>query len=269
VRKSSGIARIERKHCGKALVRIGRDHFCFPKRGTDFRWALLGFPAPPLSGWGPGSLHDAITAGIDGQRNGGFALHLPSTLGCPLWGANVNGNVIGVNTAIFSPSGGSVGIGFDVPADTAKMVVAQLKEKGHVTRGWLGVQIQPVTTEIADSLGLKKAEGAIVDEPQSGSPAAKAGIQSGDVITAVNGTEVKDARDLASTIGTMAPDTSIKLDVVRNGEPRSIMATLAQLPNEQQTKADNDSAQPTSGVPHLGLTVAPARDVSGAVTRAL
>jgi len=87
VRKSSGIARIERKHCGKALVRIGRDHFCFPKPGTAFRWALLGFPAPPLSGWGPGSLHDAITAGIDGQRNGGFALHLPSTLGGPLWGA--------------------------------------------------------------------------------------------------------------------------------------------------------------------------------------
>jgi len=144
------------------------------------------------------------------------------------------------------------------------MVVAQLKEKGHVTRGWLGVQIQPVTADIADSLGLKKAAGAMVDEPQSGSPAAKAGIESGDVITAVNGAPVKDAREFARTIGMMTPDTSIKLDVVRNGEPRSITATLAQLPNQQQAKAADDSAQPTSDVPHLGLTVAPAKDVSGA-----
>ncbi len=177
---------------------------------------------------------------------------------------DVSGNVIGVNTAIFSPSGGSVGIGFDIPADTAKLVVAQLKDKGHVTRGWLGVQIQPVTSDIADSLGLKKAAGAMVDEPQSGSPAAKAGIKSGDVITAVNGVQVKDARELARTIGMMAPDSSVKLDIVRNGEPRTITATLAEVPNEQQAKADSDSAQPTSGVPHLGLQVAPAREVSGA-----
>jgi serine protease Do len=161
---------------------------------------------------------------------------------------DVNGNVIGVNTAIFSPSGGSVGIGFDIPADTAKMVVAQLKEKGHVTRGWLGVQIQPVTADIAESLGLKKAQGAIVDEPQSGSPAAKAGIQAGDVITAVNGTQVKDARDLARTVGTMAPDTSVKLDIVRNGEPRSITVPLAQIPNEQQASADKTAHdQPAAG----------------------
>ena len=176
---------------------------------------------------------------------------------------DVDGNVIGVNTAIFSPSGGSVGIAFAIPADTAKIVVAQLKENGHVTRGWLGVQIQPVTADIANSLGLKNAAGAIVDEPQSGSPAAQAGIKSGDVITAVNGVQVKDARELARTIGMMAPDTSVKLDIVRNGEPRSVTATLAQVPNEQQAKAD-DSAQRTSGVPHLGLQLAPARDVSGA-----
>ena len=104
---------------------------------------------------------------------------------------NVNGNVIGVNTAIYSPSGGSVGIGFDIPAQTAKTVVAQLKEHGSVTRGWLGVQIQPVTAGIADSLGLQKAAGAIVDTAQPGSPAAKAGLQAGDVITAVNGAPVQ------------------------------------------------------------------------------
>ena len=90
---------------------------------------------------------------------------------------NEEGEVIGVNTAIYSPSGGSVGIGFDIPADTAKMVVAQLEKSGHVTRGWLGVQIQPVTAGIADGLGMKKAVGALVDEPQAGSPAAKAGIE--------------------------------------------------------------------------------------------
>lgn len=178
---------------------------------------------------------------------------------------DVDGNVIGVNTAIYSPSGGSVGIGFDIPADTAKMVVAELKKDGHVTRGWLGVQIQPVSAGIADSLGLKKAEGAMVDEPQSGSPAAEAGIKSGDVITAVNGAPVKNARDLARTIGTMAPNTAVKLDIVRQGEQKTVSVTLAQMPNSGQV-ASNDAgrnAEP-SGVPHLGLQVAPAKDVSGA-----
>src|SRR5262249_58618212 len=100
--------------------------------------------------------------------------------------------------------------------------------------------------------------GGRVAEPQSGSPAAKAGLESGDIITAVNGMQVKDARDLARTIGMIAPDSSIKLEIVRNGEPRSITATLAQVPNEQQASAGSDSAKPTSGVPHLGLQVAPA-----------
>ncbi len=178
---------------------------------------------------------------------------------------DVDGNVIGVNTAIYSPSGGSVGIGFDIPADTAKMVVAQLEKTGHVTRGWLGVQIQPVTADIADSLGLKKAEGAMVDQPQSDSPAAKAGIESGDVITAVNGAPVKDARDLARTIGTMAPDSSVKLDIIRQGEQKTVSLTLAQMPNDQKVAdAANAGAQPTGGVPHLGLQVAPASEVSGA-----
>jgi serine protease Do len=143
--------------------------------------------------------------------------------------------------------------------------VAELQKDGHVTRGWLGVQIQPVTTGIADSLGLKKAEGAMVDQPQSGSPAAKAGIQSGDVITAVNGTQVKDARDLARTIGMMAPDATVKLDIIRQGKPQTVSVALAQMPNNDQV-ASNDSGQNAepSGVPHLGLQVAPAKDVSGA-----
>ncbi len=131
---------------------------------------------------------------------------------------NVDGNVIGINTAIFSPSGGSVGIGFDIPAQTAKLVVAQLKEHGYVNRGWLGVQIQPVTAGIADSLGLKKPEGALVDQPQPSSPAAQAGIEAGDVVTAVNDKPIKGSRELAQTIGMMAPGTKIKLTLVHKGE---------------------------------------------------
>ena len=245
----------------------------------NFPFVKFADHAPQVGDWvvavgNPFGLGGTVTAGIVSARGrdigaGPYDDYLQ--IDAPINKGNsggpafdVNGNVIGVNTAIFSPSGGSVGIGFDIPADTAKMVVAQLKEKGHVARGWLGVQIQPVTAGIADSLGLKKVAGAIVAEPQSGSPAAKAGLESGDIITAVNGMQVKDARDLARTIGMMAPDSSIKLEIVRNGEPRSITATLAQVPNEQQASAGSDSAKPTSGVPHLGLQVAPAGEVSGA-----
>ena len=176
---------------------------------------------------------------------------------------NMNGDVIGVNTAIYSPSGGSVGIGFDIPADTAKTVVAQLKEHGYVNRAWLGVQIQPVTADIADSLGLKTVEGAIVDQPQPGSPAAKAGIATGDVITAINGTPVKDARYLARKIGMMAPNTTIKLTLLQNGGLKTIDLTLGKMPNEQQAKADTGSETSSNGLPHLGLTLAPANDVAG------
>src|SRR4030095_8835995 len=99
--------------------------------------------------------------------------------------------------AIYSPSGGSVGIAFSIPAATVKSVIAQLKDKGAVNRGWIGVQIQPVTQDIADSMGLKQAEGALVAEPQKDGPAAKAGVTSGDIITEVNGQALKDARDMA------------------------------------------------------------------------
>jgi serine protease Do len=177
---------------------------------------------------------------------------------------DTNGDVIGVNTAIFSPSGGSVGIGFDIPSDTVKEVVAQLKEHGHVVRGWIGVQVQPVTAAIADSLGMKAAQGALVDEPQPGSPAAKAGIEAGDVITAVNGKAVKDSRDLARTISMMAPGSDVKLTVLHNGSDRTVTLALGSLPNQRQAKADTESAEPASGVPHLGLRLAPANDVAGA-----
>ncbi len=142
---------------------------------------------------------------------------------------DVDGNVIGVNTAIFSPSGGSVGIAFAIPAETVKNVVAQLRDKGSVTRGWIGVQIQSVTPDIADSMGLKQATGALVSEPQTDSPAAKAGIQSGDVITSVDDAPIHDARELARKIGTMAPGTSVKLALIHQGRGKDRHADARHL----------------------------------------
>jgi len=182
---------------------------------------------------------------------------------------NTEGEVMGVNTAIYSPSGGSVGIAFAIPASTVKNVIAQLKDKGSVSRGWIGVQIQPVTADIAESLGLKKAEGALVAEPQANGPAAKAGIESGDVITAVNGETVKDARELARTIGALPPGTAVKLNVIHKGQDKVVSLNLGQLPNSLEAKADTengDKGGATRGtdVPKLGLTLAPANTVAGA-----
>jgi serine protease Do len=179
---------------------------------------------------------------------------------------DVDGNVIGVNTAIYSPSGGSVGIAFAIPADTVKTVVSQLKDKGAVTRGWIGVQIQPVNADIADSLGLKSAEGALVAEPQPDGPAVKAGIASGDVITAVNGQPIKDARELAKRISGMAPGASVKLGIISKGAEKTVNVTLGELPREQrQAKADSvDRDNSGTDVPRLGLALAPADKVAGA-----
>ena len=185
---------------------------------------------------------------------------------------DVDGNVIGVNTAIFSPSGGNVGIAFAIPAETVKTVVAQLKDHGSVTRGWIGVQIQPVTTEIAESLGLKEATGALVAEPQSDGPAAKAGIEAGDVITALNGDRVKDARDLAKKVSAQIPGETVKLGISRRGEEKTLTLTLGTLPNERQARNDRRggrdggrSERPDGvGVPQLGLSLAPAGSVGGA-----
>jgi serine protease Do len=143
-----------------------------------------------------------------------------------------------------------------------------LRDKGTVTRGWIGVQIQAVTPDIADSLGLKQATGALVSEPQKDSPAAKAGIQSGDVITSLNDAAVHDPRELARKIGTMTPGTTVTLGVVHGGENKTVSLTLGTLPNDKQASNEQNQRDqrevPDSDMPNLGLTLAPAGKVSGA-----
>jgi serine protease Do len=252
---------------------------------SNFPFAKLSEGKPRIGDWvlavgNPFGLGGTVTAGIvsasgrdigNGPYDDFIQIDAPvnkGNSGGPAF--NTEGEVMGVNTAIYSPSGGSVGIAFSIPATTVKNVVAQLKDKGSVSRGWIGVQIQPVTSEIADSLGLKKAEGALVAEPQANGPAAKAGIESGDVITAVNGEPVKDARELARTIGGLSPGSSVKLNVLHKGQDKVVNLTLGQLPNSVEAKADTGkgdqgSATPRgTDVPKLGLTVAPANSVAGA-----
>jgi len=247
--------------------------------GKDFPYVRLAEQAPRVGDWvlavgNPFGLGGTVTAGIVSARGRDIGagpyddfiqIDAPvnkGNSGGPAF--DVDGDVIGVNTAIFSPSGGSVGIAFAIPADTVKSVVAQLREKGSVTRGWIGVQIQPVTADIAESLGLKKASGALVAEPQPNSPAAKAGIESGDVITSVDGNSVGNARELARKIGTMAPGTSVKLGLVHQGQEKTVTLTLGTLPTEHQAmNQPNQREVPDSDVPKLGLTLAPASKVSG------
>jgi serine protease Do len=176
----------------------------------------------------------------------------------------MSGRVIGVNTAIYSPSGGSVGIAFDIPATTVKPVIAQLKERGFVERGWIGVQVQPVTKEIADSLGMKETEGALVSGTQPDGPAAKAGLKVGDVIASLNGAKVKDSRDLARQVAGIAPDTPVQIGLLRNGKQETAQVTIAQLKDQPAQKRETP---PQSGgnpqTSRLGIAVAPAARVMG------
>jgi serine protease Do len=143
---------------------------------------------------------------------------------------NQKGEVIGVNTAIYSPSGGNVGIAFAVPAATVEQVVAALKKDGKVSRGFIGVQIQPVTTEVAEAIGLKEAHGALVAAAEKDGPAAKAGIKRGDTIVAVNGEQVKDARDLSRKIAKFAPGAKTTITVFRDGKERQLSFEVGTQP---------------------------------------
>jgi serine protease Do len=171
---------------------------------------------------------------------------------------NTDGDVVGVNTAIFSPSGGSVGIGFAIAGDVVEKVVDQLKSGGVVERGWLGVEIQPVTQDIADSLGLKTASGALVAKENKDAPAAAAGVKIGDVVTAVNGQTVADPRELARRIADLGPKKSAELTIWRNGAQQTVSVTLGAMPNDKQAMNDLGTSKPDAGetsVAKLGLTL--------------
>jgi len=175
--------------------------------------------------------------------------------GGPLF--NTSGDVVGMNTAIFSPSGGSVGIGFSVPVQTISDVVTQIRDHGKVDRGWLGVLIQPMTPELADALGLKAADGAIVASVQPDSPAAAANLESGDVIVSVDGVAVDKSHDLPTIIAKVTSGQAAELAILRDGKAETVKVTIGALTPE---KIDLASAPANSGeepVAPLGLIVQP------------
>ncbi|MBC7143560.1 MAG: Do family serine endopeptidase [Rhodobacteraceae bacterium] len=150
--------------------------------------------------------------------------------GGPLF--NADGEVVGINTAIFSPSGGSVGIGFAVPSETAAKVVADLGADGTVERGWLGVQIQPVTEDIAAALGFDAAKGVLISNVTADTPAARAGLARGDIVLSVNGAAVNEPRDLTRMIATDAPGAEVTLGLLRAGKPVDTVVTLGTRPDQ-------------------------------------
>jgi serine protease Do len=179
---------------------------------------------------------------------------------------DLDGKVVGVNTAIFSPSGGNVGIAFAVPAALVQEVVTQLKATGTVDRGWLGVVIQNVSDDIADSIGMKEAKGAMITKVTEDGPAAKEDLKAGDVIVEVNGEKIEDSRDLARKVAELHPDTPVKLSIVRYGEKREVTMKLGTFPNGKKLASLEDDKPDTSGqqMKDLGLSLAPAAKFPGA-----
>jgi len=183
----------------------------------------------------------------------------PGNSGGPL--INARGQVIGINTAIVSRSGGSVGIGFAIPVNLAKPVVTQLASAGHVTRGWLGVGIQPLTADLAKSFRLTRTDGALVTSVSEGSPAAKAGLKEGDVIVEYDGRPVARAGDLPRAVAETPVGRAVPLKVVRDGKPVTLTATVAQLEETREAKAESAPDEPALGVSARTLTPAVAQQL--------
>jgi serine protease Do len=186
----------------------------------------------------------------------------PGNSGGPLF--NAAGEVVGVNAAIYSPSGGNIGIGFAVPSSLAQNVVEQLKTTGRVERGWLGVVMQPVDSALAEALQLPDSKGALIGAVEPEGPAAKAGLQPGDVVVGFNDRTIEAPRDLAEAVGTLKPGASATIVVLRDGKRQEQRATLGDMPESREAAASGPAgAEPTTG---LGLALAPrGRDGQGAV----
>jgi len=245
----------------------------------DYPFVALAKETPKVGDWvvaigNPFGLGGTVTSGIVSARGRDIGagpyddfLQIDAPInkgnsGGPTF--NLKGEVVGVNTAIFSPSGGSVGLAFAIPAGTVTSVVDSLERNGSVQRGYLGVQIQPVTQEIADSLGLQTAAGALVDEAQPGTPAAKAGVLSGDVITKLNGQPLKDGRELSRRVGQLKPGDKAELAIIRGGKEETLPITLAAQSSDSGKPAAAE-AQDSAAV--LGVQLAPVQQLKGAGDR--
>jgi len=176
----------------------------------------------------------------------------PGNSGGPLF--NMSGEVIGINSQIYSRTGGYMGLSFAIPIDVAMKVKGDLQKFGKVSRGRLGVTIQSVSQDLADSFGLKKAQGALVSAVESGSPADKAGIKEGDIIVGVDGHAIEQSADLPRVIGETRPGTTVALQIWRQGETREVKAALGEFPSDEVAKADSDSGTKPS---KLGVAVRP------------
>jgi serine protease Do len=250
------------------------------KTGKKFPFVELSEKDPRVGDWvlavgNPFGLGGTVTAGIISAHNRDIGsgpydyLQIDAAVnrgnsGGPSF--DLDGKVIGVNTAIFSPSGGNVGIAFAVPAALVKEVITELKNDGSVDRGWLGVVIQNVNDDIADSIGLATPKGAMVTKVTEDGPASKEDIKAGDVIIEVNGNEVKDSRDLARKIAELDPDSKVKLSIVRYGDKREVDMKLGAFPTGKKLAAlekgqPEDLSQPMKD---LGLSLAPAVKIPGA-----
>lgn len=249
--------------------------------GTNLPFVKFDEAPPRVGDWvvaigNPFGLGGTVTAGVIsasgrniGGSNYGDFLQIDAAVNSGNSGGpafNSKGEVVGVNTAIYSPNGGNVGIAFAIPAATVKAIAGQLIESGSVTRGYLGVSIQDVTRDIADGVGLTNAKGAIVRDAAPDGPAGPAGVKSGDIITAVDGTPIDDALGLSRTIANKAPDSTVELTIWRDGKETKLSVKLGKL-NEQV--AQNDQTTPTPPAPvaptpsSVGITLVPNSDGSG------
>jgi serine protease Do len=227
-----------------------------PEQGS-FPHVSLAKATPRVGDWvvaigNPFGLGGTVTAGIvsargrdigESQYDDFLQIDAPinkGNSGGPTF--DLGGEVVGMNTAIYSPSGGSVGLAFAVPSDTLRSVVAQLEKDGKVTRGYLGVQIQPLTKDPADSLGLSSENGALVHSVQDGTPAAKVGLRAGDAITAINGEAVTTSRELTRKIAAFGPGSKVELKYLRAGKEQTASVELGTLPSENsaQTKSPEE-----------------------------
>jgi serine protease Do len=238
---------------------------------ADFPFVKLAENAPRIGDWvlavgNPFGLGGTVTAGIvsaSGRDIGSGPYDDYLQIDAPVNRGNsggptfdMSGNVVGMNTAIYSPSGGSIGIAFDIPARTLRSVVEQLRETGSVTRGYIGVEIQKVTPDLADGLGLKEAKGALVAGVTADGPAAKAGLKSGDTILSLDGRDITDTHDLSRDVAALKAGEKASLSVWRDGETRTVEITVAKMPGDKLASAKTDADKGAG--PRLGLSLAPA-----------